>query len=100
MLAPTLTVMFDDPFPGAAIGLGLKLTVVPFGTPLADRLTALLNPPLIAVVMVEDPCAPWSRLKAVGAAEIVKFAGAVTVNVTVVLALYFAPPHAPLTTMG
>ena len=43
------------PPPGAAIVLGLKLTVVPLGAPEADRLTELLKPPLTLVVMVEVP---------------------------------------------
>ena len=55
MLAPTVMVMVELPEPGAGIGLGLKLTVVPDGTPEADKLIALLKPPLIAVVMVDVP---------------------------------------------
>ena len=55
MLAPTVMVMVELPEPGAGIGLGLKLTVVPVGTPEADRLIALLKPPLMVVVMVEVP---------------------------------------------
>jgi hypothetical protein len=47
--------MVDVPPPGAAIVLGLKLTVVPEGTPEAVKLTALLNPLLIVLVMVELP---------------------------------------------
>ena len=52
---PTVMVIVELPPPGAAIELGLKLTVVPLGVPAADRLTALLNPPLTVVVMVEVP---------------------------------------------
>ena len=55
MLAPTLMVMIDVPEPGDAIGFGLKPTVVPLGTPDADRLIELLNPPLTAVVIVDEP---------------------------------------------
>ena len=55
VLAPTVMVIAELPEPGAAIGFGLKLTVVPNGTPEADRLMALLNPPLMAVVMVDVP---------------------------------------------
>ena len=32
--------------------LGLKLTVVPTGAPLADKLIELLNPPLMEAVIV------------------------------------------------
>ena len=47
--------MVELPEPGAAIGLGLKLTVVPEGTPDADSVMAPLKPPLIVVVIVEFP---------------------------------------------
>jgi len=50
-----LIVIVDDPFPGAAIGFGLKLTVLPVGTPLADSVIGLLNPLSIVVVIVELP---------------------------------------------
>ena len=55
VLDPTLIVMVELPEPGAGIGLGLKLTVVPEGIPEADRAIALLNPPLIVVVIVDVP---------------------------------------------
>ena len=47
--------MVELPEPGAGIVCGLKLTVVPDGTLEADRLTALLKPPLIVLVMVVFP---------------------------------------------
>ncbi len=71
--APTVIVMVEVPPPGAAIALGLKLTVVPVGTPDADKLIALLKPPLIAVVIVEVPWLPCATLAEPGDAEIVKF---------------------------
>ena len=55
VLDPTAIVIVALPPPGAAIALGLKLTVVPLGAPAADRLMALLKPPLTAVVIVEVP---------------------------------------------
>jgi len=48
-------VMVELPEPGAGIVLGLKLTVVPDGAPDADRVMALLKPPLMVVVIVEVP---------------------------------------------
>ena len=74
VLLPTAIVMVDEPEPGAAIGLGLKLTVVPVGAPLADRLTALLKPPLTVVVMVEVPWPPGATLTEDGLALMVKSA--------------------------
>ena len=48
-------VMVELPEPGADIGLGLKLTVVPDGAPEADSVMALLKPPMMAVVIVDVP---------------------------------------------
>jgi hypothetical protein len=48
-------VIVELPAPGAAIVPGLKLTVVPVGAPEADRVIALLKPPLTPVVIVEIP---------------------------------------------
>ena len=73
VVVPTQTVIADVPDPGAGIELGLNATVVPLGTPDADRAIALLKPPLIAVVIVEVPELPCFRLSEDGDAEIVKF---------------------------
>ena len=58
MLAPTVMVIVELPEPGAGIGFGLKLTVVPEGIPVADNVIALLNPPLMVDVIVEVPWLP------------------------------------------
>ena len=55
VLDPTVMVIVELPEPGAGIGFGLKLTVVPDGTPEADKLIALLKPPLTVVVIVDVP---------------------------------------------
>src|SRR5271157_2038269 len=55
VLLPTVMVIVELPAPGADIVPGLKLTVVPDGIPAADRLIALLNPPLMVVVIVDAP---------------------------------------------
>ena len=73
MLLPTVMVMVEVPEPGAGIGFGLKLTVVPEGTPEADRLIALLKPPLMVVVIVDVPWFPCTILSEAGEAESVKF---------------------------
>jgi len=49
VLLPTARVVPEVPAPGAAIGLGLKLTVVPAFTPVADKVMPLLKPPLTVV---------------------------------------------------
>jgi hypothetical protein len=90
--------MVELPAPGAAIVLGLKLTVVPLGAPVADRLIALLKPPLTVVVIVEVPELPCATLTDVGERESAKLGGALTVRVT--LALRWIPPPLPVTVMG
>jgi len=98
VLDPTVMVIVELPEPGAGIGLGLKLTVVPDGAPEADRLMALLKPPLTVVVIVDVPWFPCVTLSDDGEAEIVKFGAAVTVSVTVVFC--WIPPPLPVTVMG
>src|SRR5208337_1605041 len=86
VLDPTVMVIVELPDPGAGIGLGLKLTVVPDGAPELDKPIELLKPPLIAVVIVDVPGLPCWMLSEAGKAEMLKFgcACAVTVKVTVV----------------
>src|SRR5215469_10721211 len=84
VLLPTTIAMVDEPEPGAAIGVGLKLTVVPEGTPLADRLMLLLKPPLTVVVIVELILPPCPTLTEAGEALIEKL-GVVTVSMTYVV---------------
>ena len=55
MFDPTEMVIVELPEPGAGIVLGTKVTDVPEGMPEADRLMALLKPPLTVVVMVDVP---------------------------------------------
>ena len=78
--------MVEVPAPGAAIGLGLKLTVVPEGMPEADRVIALLKAPMIVVVTVEYPAIPCGTVTEFGETAIVKSGGtnAVTASETVV----------------
>jgi len=96
VLLPTAIVILDEPEPGAAIGLGLKMTVVPEGAPLADKLMVLLKPPLTVVVMVELPWAPCATLTEAGAALMAKLS-VVTVSVTYVEC--WIPPPLPVTVM-
>src|SRR5271166_5136467 len=93
-------VMVELPEPGAGMVCGLKLTVVPVGTPEADRLIELLNPPLMAVVIVELPWFPCATLSEAGEGETVKFGwlDCVTVRLTVVVCLI--PPPVAVTVMG
>ena len=53
--APTLMVIVEDPEPGAAIELGLKVMVTLLPPPEADKPIAELKVPETAVVSVEVP---------------------------------------------
>lgn len=92
----TVTVMVDVPEPGAAIELGLKLTVTRDPWPLADNPIAELKPPEIAAVIVDLPELPLATLIDVGEALMVKFGFVpVTVSETVVVAVVL--PEVPVT---
>jgi hypothetical protein len=68
----TVIVMVELPEPGAAMEVGLKLTVTPAGWPAADKLTDELKPPEMAVAIVDVPLLPWTTETEEGEAEIVK----------------------------
>jgi hypothetical protein len=96
----TAMVMVEVPEPGAGMDAGLKLTVTPAGWPVADKATAELNPPEIAIVTVDEPLFPCTTGTEVGDAERVKLGVApeLTVNVTVVVCM--TPPPEPVTVIG
>jgi hypothetical protein len=52
--------------------VGLKATVTPVGWPLADKVTAELNPPVVVLVMVEVPALPCATETVFGEAERLK----------------------------
>lgn len=64
----TAKVAVELPDPGAAIEVGLNVTVTPVGWPDADNATAESNPPETAVVMVEEPLDPTTTETEVGEA--------------------------------
>jgi hypothetical protein len=73
--APTFTVIVDEP--PLETEAGLKLALVPDGTPLALRLT-LCEPPLVtAVEMVDVPLPACPTVRDAGLAEIEKSDGPV-----------------------
>ena len=93
-------VMLEVPDPGAGIVVGLKVTVVPVGVPLAERDTALLNPPAPTVVIADEPCVPCNSVRAAGNADTVRVCccDVVTVRLTVVCCCM--PPPEPVTMIG
>lgn len=54
----TAIVIVEVPDPGAAMDVGLKLTVTPLGWPLALKLTAESKPPEMLEVIVDVPWLP------------------------------------------
>ena len=84
MLEATVKVAVDVPEPGAAMDVGLKLTVTPVGWPLAVSAIAELKPPETAVVMVEVPLLPRTTETAVGEAEMLN-AGVVLVGASALI---------------
>jgi hypothetical protein len=96
---PTLTVITDEPEPGAAMGFLLKVTVWLLPWPEADKVTAESKPLSAAVVIVDVPDEPRTTVIEVGDALMLKsaLAGAVTVRATE--AVCVIPPPVPVTVM-
>jgi hypothetical protein len=95
----TAIVIVDVPEPGAAMDVGLKLSVTPVGWPVADNAIAALKPPETAVVMVDEPLPPWTTETEVGAAEMVKLGLAVAVTVSETMVVSTVLPEVPVTVM-
>lgn len=100
MLAPTDMLIADEPEPGAAMVLGLKVTLVPDGTPEAVNATELLKPPATEVVIVEVPWFPCATISDDGAVETVKLGCPDAVTVIFTTAVSVSPPPRPATTTG
>jgi hypothetical protein len=90
----------EDPEPGAAMDVGVKLAVTPDGMPLAVKAIADAKPFRAAVVTVDVPELLRVTVTVVGDALILKSApaGAVTVRLTVVE--FTMPPPVPVTVIG
>ena len=97
---PTVSVIWEVPLPGGAIGLGLKLAVVPIGIPVADRLTALLKPRTTMLETVAVPWTPWLRSTAAGVTEILKSGCTPAATVSVKVVISRAPPPVPVIVIG
>ena len=65
----TAKVAVEVPEPGAAMDVGLKLTVTPVGAPDAVKAIAESKPPETAVVIVEVPLFPTTTETDVGDAD-------------------------------
>lgn len=91
--------MVEEPDPGAAMLLGVKVTVCWPPCPEAVKVIAELNPPAIVVVIVEVPELPRATVIVVGDAPSVKLGVVpVTVSETVVVAVVL--PEVPFTVIA
>jgi hypothetical protein len=95
LLAVNVTV--DVPDPGAAIDVGLKLTVTPDGWPVADKATAELKPPETVVVIFDVALLPCVTETEVGEAEMVKLGVGAAVTVRLTVDVCVTPPPVPVT---
>jgi hypothetical protein len=91
--------MVDVPDPGAAMELGLKITVWALPCTEADKLIAELKLPMTAVVIAALPDAHLDTVIEVGEAETVKPAGAVAVIVSETVAVWVRLPSVPVMVM-
>lgn len=98
-LLATLSLMVDDPVPGAGMGFGLKLTVTRLPCPEADNEIAELNPFKAVVLIVEEPELPRLTVTEEGDELIVKSAGLDEVTVSETVVVCVIPPPTPVTVM-
>lgn len=94
---PTLIVIVEVPEPGAAMEVGLNVTLCAPPCPVADKVIAESKLPSAAVVMVTVPVAPWASVIAVGDALILKSALDDEVTVRLIVVVWVTPPPTPET---
>jgi hypothetical protein len=87
--AVNVSVEVTLPLAGGVTGLVEKAAVTPVGRPVALSVVAELNPPVLVMVIVLVPLAPWVTVTEVGEAAMLKFgvAVALTVRASVVVAV-------------
>jgi hypothetical protein len=84
------------PFAGGVTGLVENAAVTPVGKPVAVRVVAELKPPVLVMVIVLVPLAPWVTVSEVGEAAIVKFGAAVAVTVRARVVVAVRLPEVPV----
>lgn len=87
--AVSVSVEVTPPFAAGVTGLVENAAVTPLGNPVADNVVAALNPPVLVMVIVLVPLAPWVTVTEAGEAAMVKLgvAVALTVRTSVVVAV-------------
>lgn len=89
----TATFNTDEPDPGAAIEVGLKLTVTPAGWPVADKAIAELKPSKAEVEIVDVPLLPCTTDNEPGEADSEKVGDVVLDPVRALMSPVFGLPH-------
>lgn len=84
------------PLAGGVTGLVENVAVTPEGRPLALSVVAELKPPVLVMVMVLVPLAPWFTVTEVGDAEMVKFGDVVVVTVRATVVVAVSVPEVPV----
>jgi hypothetical protein len=97
MVAVALAASVRVELPAPVMLAGLKLEVTPAGNPPAVKDTALVNPPVTAVVTVVAALAPWVTVRDAGDAEIVKPEDVPPVMVSVTAVVSVSAPPVPVT---
>jgi hypothetical protein len=84
------------PFAGGVTGLVENAAVTPVGKPVAVSVVAELKPPVLVMVIVLVPLAPWVTVTEVGEAAMVKFGVAVAVTVRARVVVAVRLPEVPV----
>ena len=95
----TFTVIIELPDPGAAMELGLKVTVCRPPSPVADKEIAESKPPDTKVVIVDVPEPGLVTLIVAGDALRVKPSDDAPLTVSDTVAVSVVPPEVPFTVM-
>ena len=85
--AVSVSVEVALPFAAGVTGLVENAAVTPAGRPVALKVVAELKPPVLVMVMVLVPLAPWVTVTDAGEAPMVKFGVAVALTVRAIVVL-------------
>jgi hypothetical protein len=84
------------PFAGGVTGLVENAAVTPVGRPVAVNVVAELKPPVLVMVIVLVPLAPWATVSDAGEAAMLKFGDAVALIVKAIVVVAVRLPEVPV----
>ena len=94
--AVSVSVEVALPFAAGVTGLVENAAVTPVGRPVAVSVVAELKPPVLVMVMVLVPLAPWVTVTDAGEAPMVKFGVAVALTVRAMVVVAVRLPEVPV----